>query len=47
MQAQAHNGDRAAVQHVYQAHVTALDLIHLDQPAESTRTLYNQLMNDA
>jgi DNA-binding SARP family transcriptional activator len=47
MRAHAHNGDRAAVQHVYQAHVTALDLIHLDHPADSTKALYNELMDEA
>ena len=44
MRAHAQNGDLVAVRHVYQAHVTALELIHLDQVAASTAALYEQLM---
>jgi hypothetical protein len=44
MRAHAQAGDLVAVRHVYRAHVTALDLIHLDQVADSTSALYDQLM---
>jgi DNA-binding SARP family transcriptional activator len=44
MRAHAQNGDLAAVQHVFQAHATALELIHLDQVAQATAALYDQLM---
>ena len=45
MRAHAANGNLAAVQHVFQEHVTALELIHLDQPAPSTTDLYQRLMD--
>jgi DNA-binding SARP family transcriptional activator len=44
MRAHAANGDPAAVQHVYQAHVRSLELIHLDQAAESTVHLFEELL---
>ncbi|MGH9262996.1 MAG: bacterial transcriptional activator domain-containing protein, partial [Acidimicrobiales bacterium] len=43
MQAHAANGDRLAVQRVYQAHVNALDQLDLDTVADSTAELYERL----
>ena len=43
MRAHAANGDRLAVQRVYQAHVAALDQLDLDTVAPSTAELYEQL----
>ena len=43
MRAHASNGDRVAFQHVYEAHRAALELIHLDEVAESTADLYERL----
>jgi nucleoid-associated protein YgaU/DNA-binding SARP family transcriptional activator len=47
MRAHAANGDPAAVQHVYQAHVRSLELIHLDQAAESTVHLFKDIFDSA
>lgn len=43
MRAHAANGDRLAVQRVYQAHVNALEQLDLDTVAESTAALYERL----
>jgi DNA-binding SARP family transcriptional activator/nucleoid-associated protein YgaU len=43
MRAHAANGDRLAVQRVYQAHVNALDQLDLDTVADSTAELYERL----
>jgi DNA-binding SARP family transcriptional activator len=43
MRAHAANGDRLAVQRVYQAHVASLEQLDLDDVAESTSHLYEQL----
>lgn len=43
MRAHAANGDRLAVQRVYQAHVNALEQLDLDTVADSTAELYAQL----
>lgn len=43
MRAHAANGDRLAVQRVYQAHVNALDQLDLDTVADSTAELYEPL----
>lgn len=43
MRAHAVNGDRTAMQRVYQAHVKALEQLDLDTVAESTATLYDRL----
>ena len=44
MRAHAQSGNLDAVQRVYQAHVTALELIHLDHAAASNSDLYKQLV---
>jgi nucleoid-associated protein YgaU/DNA-binding SARP family transcriptional activator len=43
MRAHAANGDRVAVQRVYQAHVTALQKLGLDDPEPSTTDLLDEL----
>jgi nucleoid-associated protein YgaU/DNA-binding SARP family transcriptional activator len=43
MRAHAANGDRLAVQRVYQAHVNALETLDLDSVADSTAELYERL----
>jgi DNA-binding SARP family transcriptional activator/nucleoid-associated protein YgaU len=43
MRAHAANGNRLAVQRVYQAHVNALDQLDLDTVADSTAELYERL----
>jgi DNA-binding SARP family transcriptional activator len=43
MRAHAANGDRLAVQRVFQAHASALEKLDLDDVAESTSELYEQL----
>jgi hypothetical protein len=43
MRAHAANGDRVAVQRVYQAHVAALQKLGLDDPEPSTTDLLDEL----
>ncbi len=45
MRAHAANGDRLAVQRVYQEHVGALEALDLDAPEDSTTDLYDQLVD--
>jgi hypothetical protein len=47
MRAHAANGDRLAIQRVYSDHVSALAKLDLDEPAESTITLYSELLGKA
>jgi two-component SAPR family response regulator len=43
MRAHAANGDLRSLKRVYQAHVNALERLDLDQPAESTTILFDDL----
>lgn len=45
MRSHAANGDRLAVQRVYQEHLSALEQLDLDQPDESTGELYVRLVS--